>query len=257
MIELLRSLFDPLFDLLGATLLAFHAWGAPWWLSIVMLTIVVRTLLFPLTVRQVGNLRRMQELKPGMDGIRERYKEDPQEQRREMAKLYGESGVNPLGGCLPVLVQIPIFVVLYYTIKGFEHLESMRTGGLFWFEDLTVRDPYFLLPIFYVFTMMAAQEVTIRKTNPQQAQLMRLLPVAFGLFLFHFPAGLFVYWVTSNLITLAQNYAIYTLLPHHGPSPEQNEHTAADQGAMDQTLAPATPTQPAKRRRKKRVGKKG
>src|SRR5215217_2809469 len=209
MIENLKNLFDPLFGLLAATLSTFHGWGAPWWLSIMVLTLVVRTLLFPLTVRQVRSMRKMQELKPDMDEIRARHKDDPRKQQEEITKLYGERGINPLGGCLPLVVQLPIFIALYYTIKKFEALESFTSGGLFWFKDLTVADPYFILPVAYVLTMMASQELTIRRTAPQQKQLMRIMPIAFGFFLARFPAGLFVYYISSNLITFCQNYIIY------------------------------------------------
>jgi YidC/Oxa1 family membrane protein insertase len=137
--ETLRNIFDPLFNLLGATLTTFHGWGAPWWLAIIMLTAVVRTFLFPLTVRQVKSMRRMQELKPDMDEIRDKYKDDPQKQQQEIMNLYGERKVNPLGGCLPLVVQLPIFIALYYTIKQFDKLESFANGGLFWFKDLTIR----------------------------------------------------------------------------------------------------------------------
>lgn len=207
----LRDLFDPLFNLLGATLQMLHSLGAPWWLSIVLLTIAVRTLLLPLTVRQVRSMRRLQELKPELDGIRALHKDDPRKGQEETMKLYGERKVNPLGGCLPALVQLPIFLVLYYTIKEFEALESFRTGGLFWFQDLTAADPYFILPVFYVATMMASQEVTIRRTDTQQKWIMRTMPLVFGLFLAFsgFPSGLFVYWVASNTITLCQNLVLY------------------------------------------------
>lgn len=216
MMQFLRDLFDPLFDLLAATLTTFHGLGAPWWLSIVMLTFVVRTLLSPLTVRQVKSMRKLQELRPEIDKIWEKHKDKPGKQQEEIMKLYGERRVNPLGGCLPIFIQLPIFLVLYYTIQEFERLDSFRTGGLFWFQDLTVADPYFILPIAYVLTMMASQELTLRHTDPQQKQLMRLLPIVFGVFLFSFPAGLFVYWVTSNVITFFQNFLIYRNVPRRG-----------------------------------------
>jgi YidC/Oxa1 family membrane protein insertase len=181
-----------------------------------MLTIVVRTLLFPLTIKQVKSMRRVQELKPEMDRIRAEYKEDPRKQQQELMKLYGERQVNPLGGCLPVFVQLPIFLVLYYTIKEFEALESFRTGGLFWFQDLTAADPYYILPVLYIVTMMAAQEISARHAAPEQRQLMRLLPLVFGVVLAvgGFPAGLFVYWVASNIISVVQNYLIYRNTPN-------------------------------------------
>src|SRR5215210_6149894 len=228
MIDFLRNLLDPLFNLMGATLSTFHGWGAPWWLSIMMLTIIVRTLLFPITYRQVKSMRKMQELKPDMDRIRTEYKDDVQKQREEMSKLYQERKVNPLGGCLPVFIQLPIFIVLYYTIRHFDTLESFRTGGLFWFPDLTQPDHLFILPALYVLTMMASQEITIRNTAPQQRNLMRLLPIVFAFFLARFPSGLFVYWVTSNLITFAQNYVIYNVLPHQKTTDLEEDTSSAE-----------------------------
>jgi YidC/Oxa1 family membrane protein insertase len=236
----LRSLFDPLFDLLGGTLTFFHSLGAPWWLSIMMLTFVVRTLLFPLTVRQVKSMRKLQELQPEMLELREKYKDDPQKQQQELMKLYGERRVNPLGGCLPLLVQIPIFIVLFYTIKEFESLESFRTGGLFWFRDLTAADPYFILPILYVVTLMAAQEITLRRVDPQQRTIMRVLPVVFGVFLFSFPAGLFVYWVTSNVISFFQNLIIYRNAP---PPAWQKDREEKERGGGEGREQPEAPTE--------------
>ncbi|HET7479618.1 MAG TPA: membrane protein insertase YidC [Rubrobacteraceae bacterium] len=243
MVDLLKTIFGPLTDLLSGTLQTFHGWGAPWWLSIIMLTVIVRTLLFPLTFKQVKSMRKMQELKPDLDEIKAKHKNDPKKQQEETMKLYGERSVNPLGGCLPVLVQMPIFITLYYTIKSFEHLESFRTGGLLWFPDLTVSDPYFILPVLYVLTMMASQEITIRNTAPEQRQLMRFLPLVFGGFLAFsgFPAGLFVYWVASNCITFTQNYVIYHRHPHTAPAKNGSEDA---KGAKDTTPKPESAPKP-------------
>ena len=260
----MRNLFDPLFNLLGATLTTFHGWGAPWWLAIVMLTTVVRTLLFPLTYRQVKSMRRMQELKPEMDRIRTKYKDDVQKQREEIVKLYQERKVNPLGGCLPIVIQLPIFIVLYYTIRQFDTLESFRTGGLFWFQDLTQPDHLFILPVVYVLTMLASQELTIRHTAPQQKQLMRIMPIVFGLFLMRFPAGLFVYWITSNPITFVQNYVIYYVLPHKPEDTEEPNPLQKPKGNPPPPQSEQKPEVPqnqkksgrARNRKKKKVGKK-
>jgi YidC/Oxa1 family membrane protein insertase len=138
-----------------------------------MLTVVVRTLLFPITYRQVKSMRKMQELKPDMDRIKAEHKDDLQKQREEVTKPYQERQVNPLGSCLPIFVQILIFLVLYYTIRQFDKLDSFRTGGLFWFTDLTVADPLFILPAACVVTMMASQELAMRHTAAQQKQTMR------------------------------------------------------------------------------------
>ncbi|MGI8649286.1 MAG: YidC/Oxa1 family membrane protein insertase [Rubrobacter sp.] len=239
----LRNIFDPLFDALGWLLLTFHEdFGAPWWLSIVMLTICVRTVLLPLTVRQTKSMRAMQALRPEMDALREKHKDEPQKVQQEMMKLYQDRKVNPLGGCLPVLVQLPIFLVLYYTIREFETLDSFRTGGLLWFTDLTQSDPYFILPVVYVGTMMAAQEITLRNTpmQGQQKMIMRFLPVAFGFFLAGFPAGLLIYWIASNVISFVQNVAIYRLYPivEHTPSTTDSK-TSADTPAKPVSAATA------------------
>jgi YidC/Oxa1 family membrane protein insertase len=259
--ETLRNIFDPLFNLLGATLTTFHGWGAPWWLAIIMLTAVVRTFLFPLTVRQVKSMRRMQELKPDMDEIRDKYKDDPQKQQQEMMRLYGERKVNPLGGCLPLIVQFPIFIALYYTIKQFDKLESFANGGLFWFKDLTVADPYFILPIAYVLTMMASQELTIRRTAPQQKHLMRIMPIAFGFFLMRFPAALFVYWISSNTITFVQNYFIYHRSPRKDPAedlaiPDEGQ-ASTEPGPQPSPAQSASGNRPAGKRKRRKKRKKG
>ncbi len=214
MIELVGNLFDPLVALLGTGLNIFHGLGLPWWLSIAMLTLVVRTVLVPLTVKQVRNMRQMQELKPEMEEIQDKYDDDPRKRQKALVDLYAERNVSPLGGCLPMLVQMPIFLGLFYTIKEFENLQSFTSGGLLWFKDLTIADPYFILPVIFVLTMMAAQEITLKNTSPQQRQLMRILPPVFGAFMAFagFPAGLFVYWIANNLISLAQNILIHTPL---------------------------------------------
>ena len=221
-----QTIFDPIVNVMGQVLLYFHEGplGAPWWLSIALLTIVVRSLLFPLTVKQVKNMRAMQDLKPAMDRIRAQYPNNRQKQQEEIMKLYQERKVNPLGGCLPVVIQMPVFIGIFYVIRQFggytlgghtvPPLEpSFHEGGILWFQNLSAPDPLHLLPIISALTMLAATEITAKSVDPQQRWLMRLLPVGITVFLFNFPAGLFVYWITSNLVTLVQNYVIY----HHGP----------------------------------------
>ena len=247
MLQFLRELFDPLFNVMGFTLQTFHDWGAPWWLSIMMLTVVVRTFLFPLTIRQVKSMRKMQDLKPAMDELRKEHKDDPQRLQQEMMKLYSERGANPLGGCLPIFVQLPIFLVLYYTIREFDKLESFRTGGLLWFQDLTVYDPLYILPVLYIATMMVSQEIAMQNTAPEQKRIMRFLPLVFGIVLLRFPAGLFVYWVTSNVISIFQNLLIYRNVPK-AKSGEEREAPGGEPEAeetADPRPEPPAPSQDA------------
>jgi YidC/Oxa1 family membrane protein insertase len=225
--DFFQNLFSPVVNVLGVALLYFHqTLGVPWWLSIVMLTVIVRSLLFPLTVKQVRSMRAMQDLKPQMDRVRAQFKDNPQRQREEMAKVYQEQGVNPLGGCLPILVQMPIFIGIFYVIRKFggtpgrtaPEYDSFTHGGILWFQDLSHADPYYLLPIISAVTMLAATEITSKNVDPQQRWLMRLLPIGFTAFLLNFPAGLFVYWITSNMVTLIQNYVIYNYGPGKKPT---------------------------------------
>jgi YidC/Oxa1 family membrane protein insertase len=223
--DFFEELFSPIVDILGVVLLYFHnTLGAPWWLSIALLTVVVRTLLFPLTVKQVKSMRAMQDLRPEMERIRAQYRDNRQKQQEEIMRLYQERKVNPLGGCLPILVQMPIFIGIFYVIRQFggyslggrtvpAQYPSFREGGILWFQNLSVADPYYILPVLSALTMLAATEITAKNIDPQQRWLMRLLPIGVTVFLYNFPAGLFVYWITSNLVTLTQNYVIY----HHGP----------------------------------------
>jgi YidC/Oxa1 family membrane protein insertase len=215
--------FAPLTGVVGDALEFFYSLGAPWWLSIVILTVIVRTLLFPLTVKQVKSMRAMQDLRPEMERIRAKYKDNKQKQQEEIMKLYQESGVNPFGSCLPLLVQLPIFITMFYVIKDFGYTHpDFTSGGILWFQDLSVQDPFYVLPILSAVTMLAASEITSKHIDPQQRWLMRTLPVVFTVFLLTFPAGLFMYWITSNLVTLAQNYVIY----NHGPGRKPPEERA-------------------------------
>src|SRR5918997_5309524 len=227
LIEFLENLFSPLTNILGISLEFFHySWGTPWWLSIVILTVIVRSLLFPLTIKQVKSMRAMQDLKPEMDRIRAKYKDNCQKQQEELMKLYQERKVNPFGSCLPLLVQLPVFIGIFYVIREFGgqpgYIEPLypdfREGGILWFQDLSAQDPFYILPILSAVTMLAASEITSKSIDPQQRWLMRILPVVFTIFLLTFPAGLFMYWITSNLVTFVQNYVIYNFGPGRRPS---------------------------------------
>jgi YidC/Oxa1 family membrane protein insertase len=253
--DFFQNLFSPIVDVLGVVLLYFHeTLGTPWWLSIAMLTVIVRTLLFPLTVKQVKSMRAMQDLRPEMERIRAQYRDNRQKQQEEIMKLYQERKVNPLGGCLPILVQMPIFIGIFYVIREFggysiggrtvpPEYPSFHEGGILWFQNLSVADPYYILPIVSALTMLAATEITAHNIDPQQRWLMRLLPIGITLFLFNFPAGLFVYWITSNLVTLTQNYVIY----HHGPG--RRPAGSESGGLFSRTSATGNEARPAETRR--------
>lgn len=269
--DFFQNIFSPIVQVLGAVLLYFHQQlSLPWWLAIVLLTVVVRTLLFPLTVRQVRSMRAMQELRPELDKIRNKYKDNRQKQQEEQMKLFQERKVNPLGGCLPILLQMPIIIGIFYAVREFggdplrnipPEYPSFRTGGLFWFQDLSVYDPYLILPILSAVTMLASMEITNKSMEPQQRWLMRLMPIGITVFLWRFPAGLFVYWITSNIVTLAQNYAIYNFGPGKKKSPDPTSSSAQKGQSKDEPAQTPNGGDPAaqaaksakrKRRKKKK-----
>lgn len=235
--DFFARLFDPIVDVLGAVLRFFHyELGLEWWLSIVLLTVVVRALLFPLTLKQMKSMRAMQELRPEIQRIQRQYRDNPQLRNQEMMKLYQERKVNPLGGCLPLLVQMPIFIGIFYVIREFggysyggrvvEPSEpTFETGGILWFQDLSQMDPYYILPILSALTMLAGTEISAKYMEPQQRWIMRIVPFAITLFLWNFPAGLFVYWISNNLVTIVQNYFIY----NYGPG-KREERSAEKRG---------------------------
>jgi YidC/Oxa1 family membrane protein insertase len=250
MVDLLGRLFSPVTELLGGALRYFHySLGLEWWLAIVLLTLVVRSLLFPLTVKQVRNMRQVQSLKPELDKLKAKYSGNTRKQREEQTKLYQERGINPLGGCLPLLVQMPIFIGIFYVIRKFGGFEgglgsgtvsasepSFKEGGLLWFTDLSSSDGTLILPLLAAATMLASMEITNKSMEPQQRWLMRLLPVGFAFFTYWFPAGMFVYWITSNLVTLTQNYVIYNFLPaSKGPGSTNGSEPAKPDKGMTQT----------------------
>ena len=256
--ETLGRIFGPLTDLISGILELFHAFGAPWWLSVVLLTVLVRGALFPLTVRQVKNMRAMQDLRPDMDEIRARHKEDPRKQQEAMAELYREREVNPLAGFVPLLIQMPIFIVMYRVIRVHEEtFPGFVSGGLLWFADLTKADPYFVLPVLSAFLMMASGWISARNAAPGQRRMMLLMPVAFTAFIARFPAGLFVYFCTSNAFTLAQNSFIYRHKPDTGGAEggsaaidKATTKAPSKEGKTDEEKAEAK--KPARRRKKKK-----
>lgn len=250
MLDFLGRIFAPLTGLMSNVLELFHSLGAPWWLSIAFLTVAVRGVLLPLTIRQVKNMRKMQELKPDMEKIRARYKKDRQKQQEAMMKLYQERKVNPAAGFFPILIQMPVFITMYHVIRDHEEsLRSFASGGILWFTNLTQHDPYFILPVLSAVILVGAGEMSSKNVSPGQKRMMRLMPLTFAVFIARFPAGLFVYWIASNTFTLIQNFLIYRrpgqTLPQSEAEPAKTAETA-----KNSTSGPTS--QPTKRRRRKK-----
>ncbi len=232
----LANIFQPLIDVFESVLEFFHnSVGIQWGWSIVLLTICVRAVLLPLTIKQFSSMQKMQRLAPEMKAIQAKYKEDKERQQQEMMKFYKENGVNPFASCLPLAAQLPVFISLYYMLrtslrvdicpdiqKAHNHgvLSTAHTvpcgphgGASFLFiPDLTNKASgavLVVLIILYVGTQLASSLLMATPTmDPTQRKIMLALPLVFVLFVIRFPAGVMVYWITTNTWTIGQQYII-------------------------------------------------
>lgn len=186
-----------------------------WGLAIIGVTIVVKTILYPLTKAQYTSMAKMRMLQPRIQEMRERFGDDRQRMSQEMMKLYKEEKVNPMGGCLPILLQMPIFIALYWTFM--EAVELRHAPFFGWIQDLSAQDPYYILPLLMGGSMYLLQKMSPTPiADPMQQKVMNFMPVIFTVFFLWFPSGLVLYWLTSNLITIAQQWLIYRNLEKKG-----------------------------------------
>ena len=186
-----------------------------WGLAIILITVIIKALLFPLTKAQYVSMAKMRLLQPKMKSLRERYGDDRQKMGQAMMKLYKEEKVNPLGGCLPMLLQLPIFLSLYWVLL--ESVELRHSSFVFWIQDLSTKDPYYILPILMGISMFVMQRLQpTPATDPMQQKLFQYMPVIFTVFFLWFPSGLVLYWLVSNLITITQMLIIYKGLEKKG-----------------------------------------
>ncbi|WP_227369268.1 membrane protein insertase YidC [Halomonas sp. M20] len=188
-------LLDKIHDLLGN-------WG---W-SIVMLTVIVKIVLFPLSATAYKSMAKMRKLGPEMQRIKEQHGSDRQKMSQEMMKFYQKEKINPLGGCLPILIQMPVFIALYWMLM--ESVELRHAPFILWIEDLSMKDPYFVLPILMGISMFVQQLLNPTPPDPMQAKIMKMLPIIFTFFFLWFPAGLVIYWIVNNTISIIQQWII-------------------------------------------------
>jgi len=201
----------PLFWLLTFIQKLVHNWG----LAIICVTLVVKAILYPLTKAQYTSMAKMRMLQPKLQEMRERFGEDRQRMSQEMMKLYKDEKVNPLGGCLPLLLQMPIFIALYWTLM--EAVELRHAPFFGWIQDLSAQDPYYILPILMGASMFLLQKMSPTPVaDPMQQKIMNFMPLIFMVFFLWFPAGLVLYWLVSNLITIIQQQLIYRGLEKKG-----------------------------------------
>ena len=193
---------QPLFWLLTK----IHGLVGNWGVAIILLTVLIKAAFFQLSATSYRSMANMRRVQPKMVEIKERYGDDKQKQSQAMMELYKKEKINPLGGCLPILVQMPVFIALYWTLM--ESVELRQAPFYLWINDLSVMDPYFILPLIMGVSMWFQQKLNPPPPDPMQAKVMQWMPVIFTFFFLWFPAGLVLYWVANNLLSITQQYII-------------------------------------------------
>ncbi len=209
--EFLSSLFHPfivviqfiLEDLYKFTgLLGFESYG----IAIILLTILIKVCLYPLTVKQIQSMKSMQELQPKMKKLQEKYKDNPQMMQQKIGELYREAGVNPLAGCLPLLIQMPILMGMFYALQGYAYSAE---PSFLWLASLSEPDPHYILPVLSALSTWFVQKQTASEMNSQMKIMMIVMPIFIGWISLTFASGLVLYWVTMNLVQIVQQWWMY------------------------------------------------
>jgi YidC/Oxa1 family membrane protein insertase len=195
-------LSKPLFWLLYELNRMIGNWG---W-SIVALVVLLKIAFYWLNASAYRSMAKMKAIGPRMMEMRERLKDNPQQMQQEMMRMYREEKVNPLGGCLPIMVQIPFFIALYWVLLS--SVEMRQAPWILWIDDLAAKDPFYILPILMTASTLLQTWLNPTPPDPMQARLMWIMPLVFSVFFFFFPAGLVLYWLTNNLLSIAQQYWI-------------------------------------------------
>ena len=183
-----------------------YSWIGNWGWTIVILTCIIKLILYPLSAASYRSMAKMKNVAPRMKALREQFGDDREKLNAAMMEMYRTEKINPLGGCLPILVQIPVFLTLYRVLLA--SVEIRGAGWIGWITDLSVRDPYFILPAVMMATMFLQIKLNPTPPDPMQARIMMIMPLVFGAMMFMFPAGLVLYWVVNNILSIAQQWYI-------------------------------------------------
>jgi YidC/Oxa1 family membrane protein insertase len=247
----MANVLQPLIDVANGVLQFFHDnVGLSWGGAIIALTIVTRALLVPLTYRQLKGMRALQALQPQIKEIQAKYKNDRQRMQQEMMRFYQENKVNPLASCIPLLAQLPVFITLFYVLRhelpadiGCEAGHCGAEASFFFINDLTAKatgTELIVLLVLYVGTQLISGMVMSLTADKSQRMMMFILPLVFVPFVINFPAGLVLYWITTNVWTIGQQYTIQRLIPApHVATPAE-------------VAAAKPPPAPPKKRKKRR-----
>lgn len=241
---------QPLIDVVNELLKFFHDnAGLSWGASIIALTIVTRAVLVPLTYRQLKGMRALQALQPRIKEIQEKYKNDRQRMQQEMMRFYQENKINPFAACVPLLAQLPVFFTLFYVLRnelpadiGCKAGQCGAEASFLFINDLTAKatgSELIVLLVLYVGTQLLSGMVMALSADKSQRTMMFILPLVFIPFVINFPAGLILYWITTNIWTIGQQYTIQRIVP-------------APQIATPEEVQAAKPPPPSPRKKKKR-----
>jgi len=183
-----------------------HGWTGNWGVAIIILTIMIKLIFYPLSQASYRSMAKMRVVAPKMQRLKDQYGNDRQRMQQAMMELYKTEKINPLGGCLPIVVQIPVFIALYWALLG--SVEMRQAPFALWITDLSTPDPFYILPILMGATMIIQTRLNPEPPDPVQAKIMKIMPIAFSIFFFFFPAGLVLYWLVNNVLSIAQQQYI-------------------------------------------------
>jgi YidC/Oxa1 family membrane protein insertase len=193
---------QPLFWLLSI----IHDWVGNWGWAIIIVTILIKAAFYKLSATSYRSMAKMRAVQPKLQKLKETYGEDKQRMNQALMDLYKKEKINPLGGCLPILVQIPVFIAFYWMLL--ESVEMRQAPFILWIQDLSTKDPYFVLPLIMGVSMIIQQKLNPAPLDPLQQKIMMLMPIIFTVFFAFFPSGLVLYWVTNNILSIAQQWYI-------------------------------------------------
>jgi len=202
----LTVIASPLFWLLSK----IHSLVQNWGVAIILLTILIKAAFFKLSASGYRSMAQMRELAPRLQSMKEKFGDDRQKMQMAMMDLYKKEKINPMGGCFPILIQVPVFIALYWVLLGSIELRHAPFFG--WIQDLSAIDPFYILPILMGATMIVQTKLNPKPTDPMQAKVMTWMPVVFSVFFFFFPAGLVLYWLVNNVLSIAQQWYVNKMI---------------------------------------------
>ncbi len=196
-----------------------NQWTGNWGIAIILLTVIIKLLFYPLSATSYRSMAKMRVLAPKLQRLKDQYGDDRQRLQQAMMELYKTEKINPLGGCMPILVQIPVFIALYWVLLA--SVELRHAPFMLWINDLAAADPWFILPILMAITMWIQTMLNPEPPDPVQAKVMKIMPIVFSIFFFFFPAGLVLYWLVNNVLSIAQQWQITRTLEHEATAKKQ------------------------------------